>query len=232
MWRKRVFGVVILTGVLILLGAGVSWAAFTSVEISTNIAEAKLTGAGSITMTVEIKPGVGVSSLTWTGVNLPMDWKASDQYILLSVTATQAGWGIQIYTDNTAGDANPQYSGSGDPAGLVDTDSTTITLPMCWRLTDDTTNTYDIEQAGSTLYSATLGSGYPCFFWMKDVGTPFTDGEDYVTVMDERGGHHAEGSNWADYPNPNYIYIGAKFSNATTPNTYKTNTLRIEAFYE
>ncbi len=196
------------------------------------------TEPGSISMTVEIKPGVGVSSLTWSNVNLPDDdWKASDQYILLSVTSTWGNWGVQIYTNNKAVDANPQYTGSGNPVGLVAIDTTTFVLPLCWRLTDNTTDTYDIKEDPDDhhLYSQTLGSGFRCFFWMKDKNTggdyPFTDGEDYVTVIDERGGHYAEGNNWGAMDNPNYIYIGAKFSNATY-RTYKTNTLRIEAFYE
>ncbi len=77
---------------------------------------------------------------------------------------------------------------------------------------------------------------------MKDAKTPaipelytaaFVNGEDYVTIWNENGVHHAEGP--LDYyasPSPNYVYIGARFTTATTPRTYRTSKLTVELFWQ
>jgi hypothetical protein len=222
--------------------------AWQSIKISTFTASIQFTGAGSVSMTAELRNRSDnnlATSITWSGINLGQtDWKAADQYILLHATITASGGLIQIYTDNKASDANPKYTGSGNPAGLVMQEDTTKTLKMCWRVTDVSTNTLTIIQhpTQNYLYSQELGSGYRCFLWMKDKNTPdipsenttqFQNGEDYVTVGEAgRGWQHAEGT-WASImPSPNYIYIGAKFQNATAPATYKTTTLRLEAAME
>ena len=55
-------------------------------------------------------------------------WLASNQYIeVKGWSVYSAGWGIQIYTDND------NYTGTGEPAGLVNTSNPIYSLPMCWR---------------------------------------------------------------------------------------------------
>jgi hypothetical protein len=205
------------------------------------------TAPGVVSMTAELRNRSNnnpATSITWSGITIGQtDWKAADQYILLHATITASTGLIQIYTDNKASDANPKYTGSGNPAGLVMVENSSKTLKMCWRVTDMSTNTLTIIQhpTQNYLYSQELGSGYRCFLWMKDKNTPnipsenttqFVNGEDYVTVWETtRGCQHAEGT-WAFMPSPNYIYIGAKFLGATTPATYKTNKLTLEAAIE
>ncbi|MFC1500935.1 hypothetical protein ACFL58_00600 [Elusimicrobiota bacterium] len=183
------------------------------------------------------------SQITWSNVENVLTstnpWKAADQYVEMMLDYYKPGWGIQIYTDNLHASATPQYTGSGDPAGLIDASSTTIRMPMCWRMVDVTTDTYNmVEGTDNKIYGTAFGgqdSIYPCFLWMKDRGTTgadiFVDGEDAVTVWDNRGIQHAEGT-WGGAVSRNYIYLGAKFENAVTPRTYKTSMLIIELFYE
>jgi hypothetical protein len=197
------------------------------------------------------------TEVTWSGVNLGSTrWKAADQYIELSYDFFTPNWGIQIYTDNTAAGANPRYHGAGNPAGLVGQtnagglDPSSSTLAMCWRITDSTITVPNIQQgaagASDRLWDSNVVNGdqYPCFFWMKDKGTPddpattsvnevFVNADDYITAWDSRGIHHAEGANWgAGCYSPNYIYLGANFASGVTPRTYKTNELVVELFYE
>lgn len=205
---------------------------------------------GSLTATLKnISDNQNASQLTWSSVNPGGGWKAADQYIQLDLTYYQPGWGIQIYTDNAAADASPRYAGSvssSNPVGLISVEyPESAPLPMCWRMVDvSTTTTLSIVQGSDNkLYSSQLGGQagqYPCFVWMKDRGTPaipdkgttvFTPGEDYVTVWDNRGAQHAEGT-WSGCQSPNYIYIGANFNGAVTPGTYRTNKLIVELFYE
>lgn len=178
------------------------------------------------------------TQITWSNVALgTTKWKAANQYIELKMNYYHAGWGIQIYTDNKPTTANPRFTGSGNPAGLVASYDTTTALPMCWRIVDASTTTYTIKQGTDgypdRLWSAELGSKYPCFFWMMDRGTTgFADSDEYVTVWDNRGIHHAEGPTWGGATSPNYIYLGADFTGGVAPSTYQTSRLMVELFYE
>jgi hypothetical protein len=189
--------------------------------------------------------------ISWTPPVLPYGWVAADQYLRIDCEPNLSSWGIQIYTDNKAADAAPyRYTGIANPVGLVGYRAgvpavSSTTLSICWRLTDGTTNSLTIVQGGDNkLYSSQLGgvtSAYPCFLWMKDFSTPaipatnttaFVNGEDYVTLKDAlRGGQHAEGT-WNSMPSPDYVYFGAKFTNAITPGVYKTGKLTVEFFSE
>jgi hypothetical protein len=178
------------------------------------------------------------TQITWSNVALgTTKWKAANQYIELKMNYYHTGWGIQIFTDNKPTAANPRYTGTGNPVGLVASYDTTTALPMCWRIVDASTTTCTIKQGAAgypdRLWSAELGSNYPCFFWMMDKGTTgFADSDDYVTVWDNRGIHHAEGPTWGGATSPNYIYLGADFTGGVAPSTYQTSRLMVELFYE
>lgn len=179
----------------------------------------------------DVETHIEKSSITFSRVNLiglPTSWVVADQYIELNVDIATTSWGIRIYTDNTSADANPKYTGVGNPAGLVDTTTTTKRLPMGWTIEHSTRTFF---QLGTGKPGSWVSGGYQ-WKWFKDRNTQsFIDAKDYVTVWNNRG------LLWNDSDRdskntPNYIYLSADFTTAVTPRTYKTSTLRIELYYE
>ena len=62
-------------------------------------------------------------------------------------------------------------------------------------------------------------------------------GDAYITLKQAFWGEHFKDGptidNWSqNMDSPNYIYLGANFSKAKAGKTYKTSTLRIEAYTE
>lgn len=229
---------------------GIAMAAVTSVDTAILAGEVVFTEAPSGGMSValkEVSDDSSATELSWTGVTPGVtEWKAADQYIEVTNTYNRTGWGIQIYTDNL-----PSGTTEYNPAGLVATDDEKSVLPLAWRIMGDATSYANlgilevedpVEPDEHHLESTTEASGYYPWLWMKDVSTPeipelyttaFVNGEDYVTVWNANGVHHAEGP--LDYyasPSPNYVYIGARFTTATTPRTYSTNKLTVELFWQ
>jgi len=240
---------------------GIATAAFTTVKKSTVTAQIAFTAAPSGTMTVALKKvsdGSPATELSWTGVTpVVTAWKAADQYIEVTNTYNGIGWGIQIYTDNCAADADPRFyivnPTTVNPCGLIAIDDKKSTLPLAWRIIGDTTSyahlgirevsdpvVPDKHHLQSTDFPEAM-IYYP-WLWMKDAKTPsipsqytdgFVNGEDYVTTWNGNGVHHAEGP--LDYyasPSPNYVYIGSRFTTATTPRTYRTSKLTVELFWQ
>jgi len=198
-----------------------------------------------------ISDNVSITTISWSNLdsvfNSSNPWKAADQYIECNLSyASSTVWGIQIYTDNA--NATPAYTGASDPAGLIDTSSTSIALPMCWSIVNSTatgsvSTRLQINQHSddNKLYD---GYNYQDYLWMKDLYSPniptgFSSwsGNTYLTVWDNQGIQYQEGifgppDPTGSSPNPNYIYLGAKFTNAYAGRTYKTNKLTVELFYE
>ena len=176
--------------------------------------------------------------LSWTTPTLPHSgWIAANQYIKIDCVPNVYGWGIQIYTDNKASNANPKYTGTGNPVGLISS-TTTITLPLAWRCVNVTTNTLTVQRGAPSypdrLWVSEIGNQYPCFIWMEDKNTTgFVNDNDYIIAWDARGIQQAE-SSWSGTGaiSPNYIYLAADFTNALTPNVYTTNKLTVELFHD
>ncbi len=239
---------------------GIATAAFNPVSKGTVAGGVVFTEDPSGEMSValkEISDDSSATEISWTGVTPGVtEWKAADQYIEVTNTYNATGWGIQIYTDNCAAGADPQFyivdPSSVNPAGLLATDNKKDVLPLAWRIMGDTTSYArlgilevedPVEPNKHHLESTDLpGVNYYPWLWMKDAKTPaipelyttaFVNGEDYVTIWNETGVHHAEGP--LDYyasPSPNYVYIGARFTTATTPRTYRTSKLTVELFWQ
>lgn len=233
-----------------------------TVSSTTLTATVQFTGVGAVNMQAllyNISDNSQASQLTFAspgGGMPPTGWEASSQYILLHSTITHATGFITIYTNNYhntdhsySGVVNSSYSQS--PAGLVDNSTTTKVLPMCWRVSAVSTDSLHIVQGpvGPAplyqvgLFSAELGGAaslYPCFLWMEDAGMWGFTGQsitgalqDYRTIRDvSRGIQHGEATWGSGVGSPVYVYVGANFTNATTPNTYKTTSLTIEALHE
>ena len=221
-------------------------AAFQSFGRSTNTAIAELTGGGTVLMAItlrNISDNSTTTQLYWTGVTLPSTFVRSGAYIDLASTMTASGGGIQIYTDNTSSvDANPKYtyasSTFSNPAGLVDTTTTTKTLPLAWSI-KDTTATATAPTAADPTSGTDPNASQWLFF--KDRATqsdasqnttPFADGETFIAVKRAGDGIHFGQSDTAfgAAPSPDDIYVEANFNGAVTPRTYKTSTLRLERY--
>jgi hypothetical protein len=182
------------------------------------------------------------STITWNSGannNPPPGWALANQYIQVDLDPDAASWGLQIYTDNKAADASPKYTGSSDPAGLVDSTDTTKALPMAWSVTDTTTTVPNGFVAPVPPANNPNGGDPNSFQWlfMKDRGTSgFTDGfvsNPYSTVVDNTGIHHASGDTQFGAANsPHRIYLEANFATAVTPRTYRTTTLRLEFYHD
>jgi hypothetical protein len=156
---------------------------------------------------------------------------------------------------------DPPYEGpqDTDPCGLIATDDHTGRIPLCWKITDEvwTASSPLPSQGGpgpgpqdpAEVPDTTIPNAYYFsnnYLWMKDRDTPdhpdtpknlldetFVDGEYYITAWDHQGiqwgGDPAE--HGGGLSSPNYIYIGGKFINATTPRTYKTNKMSLEMYF-
>jgi len=178
------------------------------------------------------------TAINWTGVTIPAGYVLAADYIQLDSTITAVTGGIEIYTDNTAADANPHYNGvisptTQTPAGLVDTTTPTTKLPTAWSIK---------ATLGAPVADNPNAGGPNSSQWLfhedrAQVAVPsqsaaaFVDGDPYITVKNAIGIHFGQlVTEFGAAPSPNYIYTEANFGSAVTPRTYQTSTLRLEAF--
>ncbi len=202
--------------------------------------------AVSMTVTVhKISDNSLDTEINWPSVSLPAGWVLASDYIQLDATMNALTDGIQIYTDNLASDANPAYAGTVDathqtPAGLINTSVRTLKVPTAWTISDD------VIPGGPTPANPN-GGGFRWFYHEDrsqvandQRAAPFVDGDLYITVENRSCLGSADNAPCIHYGQspiefgsaftPNYIYMQADFTSAVTPATYKTSTLRLEAF--
>jgi len=238
---------------LVAIVSATSFAFTSSLAISTLTATAQFTAAGSVNMSYQFMNLTGgtTNQIYWNTGAITLgstSWYRADSYMLLSTTMTASGGAVRIYTDNLAADASPKYgfgvqpstNSPNDPEGLVASSSNTKTLAMCWRVSASTI-TPAINQGGSgaltpgTLWDTATGNQFPCYLWMMDKGTyNFYTGaaSDYSIIRDSGRGIQYSEAGWGATQSNVFVYFGANFATATTPNTYRTQTLRLESFYE
>ncbi len=232
MKRLKILLTLSLGALLVLTGASPSLA-FTSQSAVAKTATANLTETPSGSMTVSLEGAA--TALSWSGVIVgTTNWRVAEEYIQLDSDFTGTGWGIQIYTDNTAVDADPQWTGTGDSkCGLLATDDASRRLELSWIISDDLVTDLDGSDAGMPESEV---SGIGSWKWMKDSADTgayaFSPGEYFVTAWNENGilwgQDAAERSPAVD--TTTYIYIGANFTTATTPRTYQTSKLTLELY--
>jgi len=229
--------------------------AFTSVTISTKTAIAQLTGVGLSSMTVALVNLAGgtTTQIYWSNISLPTGWVDASSYVALSSTNTNRGSGIQIYTDNTGPGSNPTWTGAlgtANPEGLVDTSSTTVTLPLAWSI-KSSTNAPTTNAAATapladdpTLCGGTDPTGTSCLWnFFEDKQTPsipaqntpaFANGAQFVDLVQSGAGLHTTQGATGFTPNPtppySSVFVQTNFGAAQTPDVYQTATLRIEDF--
>jgi len=108
-------------------------------------------------------------NLEW-GDDRNFHWVKADQYIQLTVNADTTIWGIQIYTDNTAPDANPVFTTTVTPEipdlTLRPRENTArpgLTVPLAWSIHADTTSS--VANAGDPATDTE-------WFYIQDLKTP------------------------------------------------------------
>lgn len=124
---------ILMTIALVISTNGTSFAAW-GVDGSETF-DASVTPGGTAGVTVLFSAALknrsnnnAAGSISWSGVTAgSTTWLASNQYIAVKGFATYSDWGIQVYTDND------NYTGTGNPAGLIRQDNPLYALPMCWR---------------------------------------------------------------------------------------------------
>lgn len=170
-------------------------------------------------------------------------WKIADQYLEIVYDNLPPTWGMQIYTHNKneEGDnpANPRYIGNDNPAGLVKVSNPVVVIPMAWRIVD--TPLSQDELVNPTLRIDKTGFADSMWHFVKDRNTPddtttpeneaFTDGEDYVTIWNQRGmaWHESARAN-PRVRNTAYVYFASDFTTSHVSAAYTTSTLTLDVF--
>ncbi len=236
---------------MVISTSGLSFAAFQSLGTEQFSASTSVGGTAGVTVPFSaslknISGDTSAGAITWTGVSAgSTGWLASNQYIAVQGWTTYSDWGIQIYTNNA------NYTGTGNPAGLINTASTLYSLPMAWRAA---TSKLAAGSAGLGIVEKTVGGYqvladgtipaiqyYPWFFVIDkrtdmDPDTAgvqqFGDYHDYATFIGSKGYQHAP----TDYATPEapetiyYVYLGANFTTAMPGATYATSSLTVEMY--
>jgi len=189
-------------------------------------------------------------AIAWPAVTAgSTGWLAANQYIEVEGFATYSDWGIQIYTDND------NYTGTGEPAGLIRGDNTLFSLPMAWRVGTEkiSAGADELTINQETLLSLqvlddgiTPDDDYFPWFFMLDKNTvdvdvvtagdqAFGTHQAEATFIGSDGYHHAPGDvNYATPLAPDtayYLYLGANFTMAVPGKTYSTSTLTVEMYH-
>jgi hypothetical protein len=233
----RIFLYVILT---IYMPVDISYAAFTSLGKVQCDAGATTGGTPSVTVPFSvslknISNNAIAGSVTWPAITAGQTaWLSANQYIAVKGWATYSNWGIQVYTHNT------NYTGTGSPAGLVNTVNTIFSLPMSWRTS---TALIPAGNAKLSIIEKTVngnqvladGQGlayYPWFFMLDKKQGTFGNYQEYSTFIGSKGYQHAP----TDYATPAaadttyYVYLGANFTMAVPGISYSTNSLTVEMY--
>ena len=109
------------------------------------VAQVNITGTPTATLTVALKlvaTNAAATEIGWTGVTLASGWAKADQYLEVTYVANQVGWGVQMYTNNKALTAVPQYPGdpttdpNQQPNGLIGVGNSYATCPIAVLVTD------------------------------------------------------------------------------------------------
>jgi hypothetical protein len=204
---------------------------------------------------------LATSSITWS-VNVPAGWVRANQYIRLDAQPISLDpWGIQIYTHNTHASAQPRYIDptpgntmnlDSDPSGLVwqrvGFSTSSAKLSLAWRI-QDSTSPVPNAIAPYSLFDGGAGEAFNWFYFKDkatpaiDVngngqvgdgvdGTPFTNGEDYIMIRKAEGIHVAQGNTYVPTISPDYIYFESNYGPAAAQESYQTNNLVLEFFFQ
>ncbi|MCL1971436.1 MAG: hypothetical protein FWG57_00380 [Endomicrobia bacterium] len=242
---RKVFSL-LAAAVFISLTASAAFAQFVSVSSMTKTAKVVFTSSGEFSWNIDIRNVSGdgpATEITWDAPSITpgtTGWVNAQQYILITSTVTDSKSAIQVYTDNVHGSAYVYtHSGSTDTVsagGLVGKNTPSLKpLSMGWSM-KDVKGEVTVDPTSST---GTIKYASVYFKDKSDTLTniatqtsPFQNGEDYVTIINSGGWKWGGGERGGSPSGIFYMYIGADFSTANTPNDYGTDTLTFEGYTE
>jgi len=226
--------------------------AFTSITAVASTATVTV-GGGATSMSIALLNGSGApvsGPITWTA-NVGSGWVVANEHLQITSQLSQSnGAFIQTYTNNTASNASPKYTGTisgttASPAGLINSGNTALApLPTAWQVsTGPIVAADDPNCTGATGQPASCTAPFTGYAWFyhedkaqvannQGVTGPFVNGAPYVEV--ETAGvpaniQFAQSSFGAGAANGvNNLYLEANFATATGGATYGTNTLTVE----
>ena len=256
---RKVFSF-IAAAVFLTAAAAVNNAYAIGVGASTITAKVAFTGAGTYSWDIELRNisnDASTGAITWSGVTAASTgWKTADQYVVFTGSITASNFSVKLYTDNANG-TEFKYTGSTPTAqdvgigGLVSKnspDSATSVLPMSWRmfevqasstLADVKSFVQDISGDNSVNITPEAPVGQfamPSYFIDKSNGSfNSTDDVNYSSILKGNMWRFGQGEGdraALEQGGQRYIFFGAKFTGATTPNEYGTDTIIFEGLIE
>ncbi|MFH1593652.1 MAG: FG-GAP-like repeat-containing protein [Candidatus Omnitrophota bacterium] len=195
---------------------------------------------------IDVKVKNGTNDSIATGLNFgnvtPVNPKVlSDQYLEIDYVI-QTPWGIQIYTDNLAADANPRFTGTGDRVnGLIGVSNSGYRLPLIWQVWQVKKGYYNGSETPE--FDTTINDGDQAeFAFTMDKGdSDWADGgfvRNFRTMFNSNAELGAPvplapgGGYWprvGTVGDPLYVYLGADFT-GVPPQVYTTNKLTVEVY--
>ncbi len=177
----------------ILGGGSVAQAVFQSQQTAQVTAQATTGGVEAASFVLSLHPNTSTATtatnINWTGALPGSGWKVADQLAKLVWNVTDAQGGIQIYSDNKAATATPQFvdptpaepiNSDSNPAGLLMVPATGntsgTTLPVAWSIKASTVIVGTELLAADPNTGPATGNGNR-FQWLYllDKGTPAID---------------------------------------------------------
>lgn len=227
-----------------------AFAQFTPVSSVKKTAKVTFVGAGVFTWDVAVKnvsDDADATDITWDAAAITpgsTGWVNAQQYVLITSTITNAKSALQVYTDNTHPSSAYKYvhvgtSDTVSAGGLVGKNNPSASpLPLAWSMKNVKVAggaTVDPTSSDNTIKFASLYFKDKANTLNDGSSTPFRNGEHYITIL--KGG---TGWRWGggvgdiggSASGTFYMYIGASFSSASTPNEYGTDTLTFEGYTE
>jgi len=163
--------------------------------------------------------------LNWSTITVDVStWVVSEQYVEVTYDANQTGWGVRVYTDNKAADADPKATGATDDdiTGLIGSVTTEKNAALSWEVFDDTTSV--------TAAVPAVGNDW---LWLKDKSQSdwanIGDQLDYTTIVNVTGIKHKLSRDPGS--SPIYVYFEGNFSNSEIQQ-YKTNKLYFVLYHQ
>lgn len=188
-----------------------------------------------LTVTVKnVSDQAVVSEVSWAAS--PSNWQEALQYLEISYQSNETGWGVQIYTDNHNGAADPYYTGTTqtgtEGAGLIGTKDTTVNAPMAWTALDAPGPRPTVTADGNGILISNNGWAYFKDKMQTTGSYPFTYGEDYIIIVNASGLAKNDGTGRnASAATPVAIYLIGNFRNQRNQ-LFQTNQLTVEMFHQ